>query len=422
MQKISEMSYHIGLRVKIYPSNKQKHLIAVNDGAKRAVYNFLVASGNERYRLGKTADHVPVYRERIQYLKDVVSSISKLQNALPFLYSTEVDAQTIANTVKNYRTAWKNQKEQHRGVPTFKKKSSEQSYQTNAHYYALVNGSLGCSVSFEGKYHVILPKIGRIRMDGSPKLIKKLLDRKDDIRIGTVTISKDAVGEYWVSFSLGSNQPFYGPLPKTGLKQGIDLNLIDLVNDSDGGSYENRRFYIHAQKELAKKQRRLNRMGEHAKAEGRSYTSSKHYQKQRKKVAFIHRKIQRQRTDYLHNLSKQEIENQDFLAAEDLKVANLKKNHHLAKAISDASWRTFLTMLQYKGTLYGKTVVLIPPQYTTQTCHKCGYVMKGKEHLTLACREWNCPNCHTHHDRDTNAAKNILAIGLRLSEFRYRSC
>ena len=285
MQKISEMSYHIGLRVKIYPSNKQKHLIAVNDGAKRAVYNFLVASGNERYRLGKTADHVPVYRERIQYLKDIVSSISKLQNALPFLYSTEVDAQTIANTVKNYRTAWKNQKEQHRGVPTFKKKSSEQSYQTNAHYYALVNGSLGCSVSF----------------------------------------------------SLGSNQPFYGPLPKTGLKQGIDLNLIDLVNDSDGGSYDNRRFYIHAKKELAKKQRRLNRMGEHAKAEGRPYTSSKHYQKQRKKVAFVHRKIQRQRTDYLHNLSKQEIENQDFFAAEDLKVANLKKNHHLAKAISDAS-------------------------------------------------------------------------------------
>ena len=113
-------------------------------------------------------------------------------------------------------------------------------------------------------------------------------------------------------------------------------------------------------------------------------------------------------------LSKREVENQDIIAAEDLKVSNMKKNHKLAKAVSDAGWRTFLTMLQYKGALYGKTVVLVPPNYTTQTCSVCGYVMKGEEHLTLKTWEWECPNCHTIHHRDTNAAKNILARGIAL--------
>lgn len=414
MRKMSEMPYHIGLQVKIYPSDLQKHLIAVNDGAKRAVYNHLVACGNERYRLGKASGMVPVYRERIDYLDSVSHTVNRVKNALPFLYGKEVDEQTIANAIKNYRSAWKNQKEQHRGVPTFKKKSSEQSYQTNAHYYLNSKKELTSNVRFEDSHHITLPKLGRIRFDGSPKLIANLLDRTADTRIGTVTIWRDAVGEYWASFSIASEEPFYGLLPKTGSRQGIDLNLLELVNDSDGGDAPNRRFYQSAQEGLAKAQHRLSRMGEHAKKENRSLASSKNYQKQRKKTAFLHRKVQRQRKDYLHVLSKREVENQDIIAAEDLKVSNMKKNHKLAKAVSDAGWRTFLTMLQYKGALYGKTVVLVPPNYTTQTCSVCGYVMKGEEHLTLKTREWECPNCHTIHHRDTNAAKNILARGIAL--------
>ena len=125
--------------------------------------------------------------------------------------------------------------------------------------------------------------------------------------------------------------------------------------------------------------------------------------------------MERQRAEYLHVLSKQEVENQDFIAAEDLKVRNMLKNHRLAKAIADASWRKFLTMLQYKGILYGKTVVLVPPRNTTQTCSQCGYVMKGEERLTLSDREWMCPNCRAVHKRDTNAAQNILNRGLQLA-------
>lgn len=265
MRKMSEMPYHIGLQVKIYPSDLQKHLIAVNDGAKRAVYNHLVACGNERYRLGKAAGMVPVYRERIDYLDSVSYTVNRIKNALPFLYGKEVDEQAIANAIKNYRSAWKNQKEQHRGVPTFKKKSCEQSYQTNAHYYLNSKKELTSNVRFEDANHVTLPKLGRIRFDGSPKLVAALLDRTADTRIGTVTIRRDAVGEYWASFSIASEEPFYDSLPKTGSRQGIDLNLLELVNDSDGGAAPNRRFYQSAQEGLAKEQHRLSRMGEHAK-------------------------------------------------------------------------------------------------------------------------------------------------------------
>ena len=139
------------------------------------------------------------------------------------------------------------------------------------------------------------------------------------------------------------------------------------------------------------------------------------YQEQRRKTAYIHRKVERRRTDYLHVLSKREVENQDFIAAEDLKVRNMTKNHHLASAIADAGWRKFLTMLQYKAALYGKTVILVLPKNTTQTCSNCGYIMQGDKHLTLKDRSWVCPQCKTLHERDTNAAINILNRGLQIA-------
>lgn len=410
MRKMSEMPYHIGLEVKIYPSYEQKRIVTVNDGAKRAVYNHLVECGNERYRLLKTAECTPVYRERLEYLKSVTGKASNIQNALPFLYGDDVDSQAVANAIMNYNTAWKNMKENHTGVPVFKKKSYEQSYQTNAHYR---ENDTKCNVRFEDMHHVTLPKLGRIRFDGSPKLVRALMERTADTRIGTITIRRDAVGEYWASFSIASEEPFYEPLPKTGSMHGIDLNLIELVNDSDGNVSPNMRFYANSMDKRQKQQHKLSRMQERAKNEGRSLYAAKNYQKQRVRVAALNRKTARQREDYLHNLSKHEVENQDFIAAEDLKVKNLLKNHCLAKAVADAGWRIFLTMLQYKAAMYGKTVVLVPPQYTTQTCSVCGHVMKGEQKLTLKDREWECPVCHTMHKRDTNAAKNILERGLQ---------
>lgn len=415
MRKSKDMPYHIGLKVKLYLSYQQKHIVAVNDGVKRSVYNLLVSAGNEKYRLSKTAPYCPTDRNRLDYISSVISATAGIKNALPYLSEDDVDSLAIDNAVKNYRTAWKNRKEQHTGVPAFKKKSYEQSYQTNAHYRKDSLGNEISNVRFEDTSHVTLPKLGRVRIGGSPKLIESLINRDADTRIGTIMISRDSVGEYWASFQIASEKPFRNKLKKTGSKVGIDLNLLELVNDSNGDSAANMRYHKNGMVKLTKAQHKLSRMQEHAKKDDRSLRTSKNYQKQRIKVAKVHRTVSRQREDYLHNLSKQKVESQDFIAAEDLKVRNLLKNHCLARSIADAGWRKFLTMLQYKAELYGKIVVLVPPGNTTQTCSVCGYTLKGDEKLTLSDREWTCPSCGTHHDRDTNAAKNILERGLQIA-------
>ena len=418
MRRMKDLLYHIGLKVKLYPSNEQKRLITVNDGAKRAVYNHLVACGNERYRLSKTAGLVPAYRNRLEYLNSVTGELKNIKNALPFLYGKDVDEQAVANAIRNYKSAWKNMKDRHTGVPVFKKKSYEQSYQTNAHYYKKATaGGRDTNVWFEDRSHVTLPKLGRIRIGVSTVMADAVLSRQQnrELRIGTVMISRDSVGEYWASFQLGSEKPFRDELPKTGAMHGIDLNLLELVVDSDGNTLENPKYLSVSKDRLAKEQKQLSRMSCKAKKEGRPLPESRNYQKQREKVAYLHRKVSRQREDYLHVFTKREVENQDFIAAEDLKVRNLKRNHKLARAVSDAGWRTLLTMLQYKADLYGKTVVLVPPKNTTQKCSHCGYVMSGDEKLSLDMREWECPACHTHHLRDVNAAQNILELGLKIT-------
>lgn len=396
MRAASQMDYHAGCVLKIYPSDRQKHIIAVNDGAARSVYNLLVAYDRELHLLRKTSIYIREVAERIDYLTSVISSHSGIVNALPYLKEKDVDSMAVANAIMNYHKAWKNMKERHTGIPTFHRKSSKQSYQTNAHYRKGAESINDGNVRFEDEHHIILPKLGRIRFDGSPEVVRGLMNRRN-ARIGTVTISRDAVGEYWVSLQISADDRLAESLPETGSQAGIDLNLTDLVNDSDGGSFENPRFIRAAEK---------------AKRDGRRLADSANYQKQRKKVAFIQRKTARQRADYLNCVSKQLIKSHDLIAAEDLKVKDMMQNSLLARSIGDAGWGTLLRMLVQKGETYGRQVILVPPEYTTQTCSACGHVMTGKEKLPLSAREWDCPVCGTHHIRDTNAAKNILARAL----------
>lgn len=419
MKRCNQMNYHYGLVLKIYPSDAQKHTIAVNDGAQRAVYNLLVGTDKEIHRLKKTADIVPADRKRledvtlkIRELNESGSDTAHIRNTLPFLNEPEVDGQVIATAKKNYTVAWKNMRERHTGVPTFHKKSYEQSYQTSNHYQNGREGLNSGSIRFLDREHLQLPIIGRIRCSGSHEIIDKLFSHSSQTRVGTVTVSRDAVGEYWVSLQIASDDPFVRALPKTGSQIGIDLNLIDLVNNSEGGSFENPRFRKKLEDKLAKAQRKLSRRAEQAKNDNRKLRDSRNYQKQRQKFAYLQRKIARQRADYLNYVSKQLIKSHDLIAAENLKVSNLLKNHCLAKAISDAGWRTFLTLLQQKGEMYGHDVILVAPQYTTQTCSVCGHVMTGDQKLPLSVREWDCPECGAHHVRDTNAAKNILVKAL----------
>ena len=142
---------------------------------------------------------------------------------------------------------------------------------------------------------------------------------------------------------------------------------------------------------------------------------SKNYQKQRLLVAKIHARVFDRRHDFLQRTSTALIKNHDLVVTEELRSKNLLKNHALAMSISDVGWRSFLCMLSYKPGLYGRQFITVSPKNTTQTCHDCGFVMgsDGTEKLTLADRKWTCPQCHTHHIRDHNAALNILEKGFQ---------
>ena len=416
MKAMKDLKYHAGIVLRIYPSDCQKHLIAVNSGCQRYVYNHLVAVGNEIYRLSKTAEFVPCDRQRIDYLKSVRHH-SDIANQAPFLYGSEVDKYVIDNAIINYQTAWKNQKERHLGAPVFHKKGYAQSYQTNCHYSKNGTGS----VRFLDENHLMLPILKRIRFAGSKKRIWQILDRSHEttdnfIRIGTVTISRDACGDYFVSLALASDTPFRECRKKaTNSPIGIDMNLSNFCTMSDGTVVPNPKYRKSVQSKIAKQQRRVSRRLERAKADGRPLKGAKNYQKARKKLAELHRKAARQREDFIGRISSDVVKNHDFIAVEHLNIKGLLKNHKLAMAIADAGWYKFQTAISQKAAAEGKTFIKVPAKNTTQRCSRCGHICHGDEKVFLGQDKWVCPECGTHHLRDVNAAINILEKGLLIS-------
>ena len=271
----------------------------------------------------------------------------------------------------------------------------------------LTNGT----VHFEDSKHVIVPKLGRLRVKGSHQ---RVLARSAETRIGTVTIVKDASGRFFLSMQLASDTPFVNWPQNTGKQIGIDLNTENFLTTSNGDTVANPRYYRIIKGRLAKAQRILSRRARRAKQEHRPLRTSKNYQKQRLLVAKLHAQVFERRRDFLHNVSTTLIKNHDFVAAEELRSKNMLKNHALAMSIADVGWRTFLGMLAYKAELYHRQFLTVNPKNTTQACHECGFVMgtAGTEKLILADREWTCPKCHAHHVRDHNAAQNILTKGI----------
>lgn len=410
MQRMSQYKYHKGMTMRFYPSYEQTRLVNINIGTAGFVYNRMVSLNNEKYNLQKTAGHCPSDRSRLDYVTTVLRDLSEFQNSIPFLYGDDIDSQCIANARANYQKAWSNYKKNPAaGVPVFHKKKYEGSYQTNPHYK---NGK--SNVYFTDRHHIQLPKLGRCRVTGSPKLMDDLFSRLHNTRFGTITISRDAVGRYFVSIQLASDEPFHDLLPDTGSMRGYDMNIENFYTDSDNNVISNPRHKRNLQEDLFKAQRRMSRRGERAKKDGRNLRGSKNYQKSRKKAAYINAKITAGRDDFQHVLSKREVESQDYLFVEDLKAKNLIRNKKLSYAISDAGWGGFHRKLEYKAGIYGKKFLKVPAGYTTQTCSDCGYVLSKDERLRLSDREWTCPSCGSFHLRDHNAAKVILSRGMAL--------
>ena len=413
---MSDLAYHYGLKMRIYPSSQQKKIIDLNGNIARTVYNKMVAIDQELYQLKQIKLPIDSILLRIEELEKRKNA-RNMSNHYPYMQDKNIDSLAKANAIQNYQKAWKMFRQVHRtGTPKFHKKGYYLSYQTNAQYGKGTKMDVySATVKFLDNKHIKLPKLGRLRVAGSHR---RIIDHKKDIRIGTVTISKDSADRYFVSMQLGSDTPFVNKLAKTNSQIGIDLNTENFLTTSEGKVIDNPRYYRMIKGRLAKAQRTLSRRQRRAKKEKRSLRNSKNYQKQRRLVAKIHDKIRNQRNNFLNVNSTRLINNHDLIVAENLKSSNMLKNHALALSISDVGWRSFLQKLAYKADLYQRTFIVVHPKNTTQTCHNCGFIMGSGDtkKLTLKDREWTCPACQAHHIRDVNAAKNILSKGLKQLE------
>ena len=361
-------------KFRLYPNLEQRIFFEKTFGCSRFIWNQMLADRVAHYEeTGESLNNTPAqYKEKFPWLK-------------------EVDSLALANVCLNLNAAYKSFFQSKFGFPKFKSKKTAQSYQTN--------NQKGTIALLDGK--VKLPKVGWIKLK---------LHRQPKGLIKSATISKTTTGKYFISILCEEE---ILPLPKTGSDLGIDLGLESFAILSTGEKVGNPKFLTSLSKKLAKEQKILSRRGLLAKKRGIKLSESSNYQKQKLKVARLHEKIVNQRRDFLHQLSTNIIKNHDVICVEDLASRNLMKNHHLARAIGDASWAEFVRQLCYKADWYGKKIVTISRWYpSSQLCSDCGF-NSGKKGLSI--REWTCEGCGTRHDRDINASLNILKEGLSLA-------
>jgi putative transposase len=362
-------------KYRLYPNKEQEIQIQKTFGCCRFVYNQTLAYRRNLYETKKESlSKIDCNNWKNKTLKT------------EYLWLKEVDKFALDNAVINMDSAYQKFFKEHAGYPKFKsKRDNKKSYKTN-----FTNGNI--EVSFENN-RIKLPKL---------KWVKAKVHREFVGKIKSATISQVPSGKYFVSVLVKTDHEV---LPETSSIVGIDLGIKDLLITSDGEKFNNIRTIKKYENKLAKEQRKLSH-----KTKG-----SKNYQKQRIKLARVHEKIRNTRIDNLHKISHRLISENQVIVSEDLAVSNMVKNHNLAKAITDCGWYELTRQLTYKAEWNGRTYIKIGRYVpSSQLCNICGYVNKNTKDLSV--REWICPKCGTKHDRDINAAKNILNEGLRLLE------
>lgn len=366
-------------KYRIYPNKAQETLIQKTFGCCRFVYNQTLAYRKNLYETEKKSmskmdcnNHVNrVLKHDYEWLK-------------------EVDKFALTNAIYSMDNAYQRFFKLHAGYPKFRSKHS------NRRSYTTCITGTNIKVLFD-KNKIQLPKL---------KLVRARLSCPFVGQIKQATVSQTPTGKYFVSVLVETE---HKPLPSTDKMVGIDLGIKDLLITSNGEKYDNKRIIKQYEDKLTRAQRRLSR-----KVKG-----SNNYNKQRIKVARIHEKIHNTRVDYLHKISHRLISENQVIVSEDLSVSNMVQNHNLAQAISDCGWYEITRQLTYKAEWNNRRYIKIGRFVaSSQTCHVCGYV--NPETKDLSVREWICPQCGTRHDRDINAAINILNEGLNVYKQQYR--
>jgi len=357
-------------KYRIYPNKEQEKHLLQNFGCVRFVWNQLVANFNSFSKEGPNRpmnEKILKDNELYPWLKEAISYALQ-QKRMDF---DELKKQFFSKTRKVKL-----------GRPKFKRRGGNESFRIPAASMYLEN----FDQIKDG--HIKLPKM-------SP--MKIIIDRPFTGKPKNVTVSKNASGQYFVSILVEEDIELKQNI---GRSIGIDLGLKDLLILSDGTKVSNPRWFRENQSKLKRAQQHLSR----------KIKGSNRYNRQKIKVAKIYRDVTNQRKFVYHNLSSWLVDNYDTICTENLKVKNMVKNRSLAKSIQDASWSTFISMLDYKSRWYGRTFHKIDTWFpSSKTCSCCGHKM---ETMDLSVREWTCPSCNTHHDRDLNAATNILNEGI----------
>ena len=367
------------IRVRLYPTEEQEVLIGKTVGCCRFVHNQTLSYLKQYY---EQTQHFPSGKERS-------ANLVPLKEEYEFL--KEVSAVALQQSLRDLETALNNffKNRNHFGFPKFKAKHNrKQSYRTPY--------GNGVARVIDNK-HIRLPKLGKIRA--------KKFSMPETYRLFNITMEKTSTGKYYASICIETEVQ---PLPKTGKQVGFDLGLKDLLIGSDGTRHERPKFAYAFKDKLAKEQRKLSKMRTKLMRVNANLDECKNYQKQKHKVAKLHEHIANCAKDFNHKLSRKLVEEYDLLAFENLNIEGMKKNPYLSYSISDVRWSQLLGFIKYKCSWYGKIFVQVDRFYaSSKICSCCGTYHKDIVN-SLKVREWTCPDCGTHHDRDINASMNIL--------------